>query len=156
MIKVRLATTSDLKSIALLNTRVYNELNIGEKRNTQGSTKLMDFFYKLQPDLFFVAEFNNILVGAIIALIKPWWDGNHLIDGEFIVDTKYQRLGIGSKLLKTLFTEAKQKYGATSWDTYTHRIHEHPLRWYKKIGFQEIQHWIMITGKIDEVLPNLD
>lgn len=156
MINIRLASKNDLKEIAILNSNVYNKLKIGEEWNAEGSEKLMEFFYKFQPDLFFVAKYKNVLVGAIVALVKPWWDGNHLTDGEFIVDTKYQRLGIGSKLLKKLFTVSKRKYKAKSWDTYTHRVHDHPLRWYKKIGFQETQNWVMISGKIDDVLPNLN
>ncbi|MBI4176413.1 MAG: hypothetical protein HY518_04355 [Candidatus Aenigmarchaeota archaeon] len=46
-------------------------------------------------DLQIVAEYNGKPVGAFVAGIKPWWDGNHLADGEIFVhpDCAEQELG---------------------------------------------------------------
>ena len=57
--------------------------------------------------------------------------------------------------MEKLFTEAKEKYDAVSWDTFNHRVYEHPLKWYKSLGFKEIEQWVMISGDIDLVLNNL-
>lgn len=57
--------------------------------------------------------------------------------------------------MKYLFTEASKKYNAVSWDMFTHRVYEHPLNWYKKLGFEEIRSWVMVTGNIKKVLKNI-
>ncbi len=130
-------------------------MKIGEEWDGTSAQKLLEWFYHEQPDLFFVAEMDGKIVGGIVALIKPWWDGNHLADGELFVHPDNQGNKIGVKLIKQLFISAKQKYQAVSWDTFTHIVHEHPLSWYKNLGFEEIEHWKMITGNIDSVLEKI-
>lgn len=154
--KIRNVTESDIPAIASIYADAYNSLNIGEKWTKETAEELMKYFFKEQSDLFFLCEDEGQVVGATVALVKPWWDGNHITDGEIFVRTDYQGKGVGKKLLKALFTESKKKYEALSWDTFTHRVYEHPLKWYKDIGFEEIKHWVMITGDIDKVLSKLE
>ncbi len=155
MIIIRLVKEEELSIIASILKRAYNSLNIGESWSDKESLNLIKWFYTNQSDLFFVAEDKNKIVGGIVALIKPWWDGNHLTDGEIFVDPDNQKKGIGKELIRSLFKTAKDKYQAVSWDTFTHIINEHPLSWYKKLGFEEIKHWQMITGDINKVLAKL-
>lgn len=152
MTNIRPATTEDLETLAGIYTIAYNSLNIGENWNDEASLQEMEHFYKLQPDLFFTAEEDGKIVGAIVSILKPWWDGFHLTDGEFFIDPSFQGKGIGTELIKHMFTFAQEKYRAVSWDTFTHRIHPFPLNWYKKLGFEEIKQWVMITGNIEKVL----
>lgn len=156
MVHIRLIKENDLECIAQIYCDSYNSLDIGEHWNIQSANKLMHFFYSSQSDLFFCAESNKDIVGATVAIVKPWWDGNHLTDGEIFVAPNTQQKGIGTQLLKTLFSEAKKHYSAKSWDTFTHIIHDHPLSWYKKLGFSQISHWTMITGDIDKVLATIE
>lgn len=152
---VRPIKQSDFEELAEIYTVAYNSLNIGENWDKESAVDLLKYFYKEQPDLFFTAELDGKIAGAIVAMVRPWWDGNHLIEGEIFVHPDYQKRGVGVMLIKTLFTEAKQKYNAISWDTFTHTIYENPLAWYKDLGFEEIKHWQMITGNIDKVLGNI-
>jgi GNAT superfamily N-acetyltransferase len=92
------------------------------------------------------------VVGGIVATVRPWWDGNHLIEGEIFVHPKHQKKGIGVKLIEHLFTRAKEKYNVVSWDTHTHKVYKDPLAWYRSLGFEEIKKWTMITGNIAKVL----
>ncbi len=156
MTNIRQANTTDLKELAQIYAYAYNSLNIGENWNEITALALIRFLYENQPDLFFVAEIDNKIIGGIVASIRPWWDGNHLIDGEVFVNPDYQKKGIGINLIKKLLTTAKNKYKAISWDTYTHTIHTHPLKWYKSIGFEEPSHWTMIVGDIEKVLNNIE
>lgn len=155
MLNIRLATELDLISLGIIYSKAYNALNIGEKWTDDTAYKFLKHFYNDQPDLFFAAEINRKIVGGIVSLVKPWWDGNHLTDGEIFVSPDYQNKGVGAELIKRMFTEGLRKYQAISWDTFTHRVHEHPLKWYKKMGFTEIDQWVMITGDIKEVLRKL-
>ncbi len=154
MVNIRLVREADLPKLSEIYKAAYNPLNIGENWDSDTALKLMRHLYDEQGDLFFVAE-EEAIVGGIVALVKPWWDGNHLTDGEVFIDPHHQNKGIGTKLINRLFTESLEKYKAISWDTFTHRVHEYPLKWYKSIGFKEIEQWVMITGDIKEVLERL-
>lgn len=149
---IRLAKEEDLLILAGIYRTAYNAINIGESWSHDSALKLLKHLYSQQSDLFFIAEENGIIVGGSVALLKPWWDGNRLTDGEIFIDPKFQGKGIGTQLIKFMFNEASRKYGAISWDTFTHRIYEHPLKWYRKLGFEEIKDWVMITGNIKKVL----
>lgn len=92
------------------------------------------------------------VIGGIVATVRPWWDGNHLIEGEIFVHPQHRKKGIGVKLIEKLFAVAKEKYNVVSWDTHTHKVYKDPLAWYKSLGFEEIKKWTMITGNIDKVL----
>lgn len=154
-VSLRLATGDDLNLLREIYIQAYNSLNIGEHWNKQSAYKYIEYLWNDQPDLFFVAEIEGKVVGGIVATVRPWWDGNHLIEGEIFVHPKYQGKGIGVKLIKQLFTTAKEKYEAVSWDTYTHIVHDNPLKWYKQLSFEEINHWTMITGNIEKVLKTI-
>lgn len=155
-ITIRPTTSDDLHELAAIYTSAYNGLNIGEKWTVEKAEKLLEYFRKEQADLFFTATIDNKIAGGIIALVKPRWDGNHLTDGEIFVSHDYQKQGVGRALIKRLFLEAVEKYDAVSWDTFTHRVYEHPLKWYKSLGFEEIKHWVMIGGDCKKVLENLN
>jgi len=155
MISIRLAKNADLKQIAKIFIASYKHIEDDEKWDLENAHKLINHFYNAQKDLFFIAEENGQIVGGIVALIKPWWDGNHLTDGEFIVHPTHQKKGIGAKLINHLFLHAQKKYNAVSWDTFTFNENKHPLTWYKKIGFKEIEKWIMISGNVKEVLKKV-
>ena len=153
--EIRSTRREDLKSLAEIYVTAYNSLNIGEKWTKETAVRMLTHLFEIQPDLTFTALINRKVVGGVNALVKPWWDGNHITDGEIFVDSSHQGQKIGKKLLKRLFQEAKKRYGAVSWDTFTHIVYKHPLLWYKSMGFEEIPHWTMITGDIDKVLTKL-
>ncbi len=153
--EIRPARVEDIDRMAEIYADAYNILRIGENWTKETAIKALTHLFSTQPDLTFVATIDGKIVGGVNAIVKPWWDGNHLTDGEIFVASGHQGQKIGKQLLRTLFKEAKEKYNAVSWDTFTHIVHEHPLRWYKSMGFEEIPHWTMITGDINKVLHNL-
>mgnify|MGYP001581110235 CR=1 FL=1 len=103
---------------------------------------------------FSTTEVDGKIVGGFIAGIKPWWNGNHLVDGEIFVHPEFQKKGVGNALSKIMFKRAIEKYDAKVWDTYTFRG-KFPLKWYKKLGFEEINEWTMISGDIRKALGKL-
>ncbi len=122
MTKIRRANPGDLDKLAEIYTKSYNSLDIGENWDEKSAKKLLKHLFNDQEDLFFVVEERGKPVGAIVGLIKPWWDGNHITDGELFVHPDHQKKGLGKKLVKKLFEEALDKYNAVSWDTFTHVI----------------------------------
>jgi L-amino acid N-acyltransferase YncA len=152
---IRLAQKEDLPGLADVYTLSYNAADISEHWTPDAALKLLEYLYKDQPDLFFVAEADHVVIGAIVATVRPWLDGNHLIEGELFLHPEHQHHGLGVTLVKRLFTTAKEQYNVVAWDTYTHIVHKHPLTWYKKLGFEEIKEWTMITGNVDRVLDTI-
>ncbi len=156
MIKIRQIEQRDLDKLSEIYSEAYRVFDVGERWTKDSAYKLLNYWLERQPDLSFVAEIDGKVVGAFVAGIKPWWDGNHLFDGEIIVDPKYQKHGVGSELSKTMFKAAIEKYNVSIWDAYTFKNSEHPLSWYKSLGFEEIKEWTMISGDIKKALDLLD
>jgi len=155
-IAVRLMKKKDLKKLAEIYVRVYKKFDVGERWNQKSAQKLLVYWFRRQPDLAFVAEHHRKVIGAFVAGIKPWWNGNHLVDGEIFVDPDYQKKGIGTLLSKTMFKEALRKYKAKVWIAYTFKKYEFPLKLYKNLGFDEMKEWTIIYGDIKKALKKLE
>jgi ribosomal protein S18 acetylase RimI-like enzyme len=154
-IKIRSTTKKDLGPLAKVYSLVYKESEVKENWDILSAKKLLTYWFERQPDLFFVAEKNSNIIGAVVAGIKPWWDGNHLVDGEIFVHPKYQKEGAGTELSKVLYKKALEEYGVVYFDTYTFKNTKFPLDWYKSQGFKENTEWTMIEGKVKDLLFNL-
>jgi len=154
-INIRLMQEKDLDELAEVYTEVYQKFDVGERWTTETSKKLFSYWYDKQPDLFFVAEHESKVVGGFVAGVKPWWDGNHLSDGEIFVHPDHQKQGIATKLSIALYEKALEKYNVTEFDASTFKKKEFPLSWYKSIGFEENEDWTIISGNIKTILSNL-
>lgn len=153
---IRLMKNSDLNKVAALYANIYAKVDIGEKWTRATAYKLMKHFLLKQPDLAFIALLNNKIVGGFVAGIKPWWDGNHLVDGEIFVDFNYHKRGIGSELSKAMYAKAIKKYKIAGIDFVTFSKNNFPLKWYKSMGFVVGRELIMINGDANKVMQRLD
>jgi GNAT superfamily N-acetyltransferase len=126
-----------------------------EQWSEETAHALLAHWLKRQPDLAYVAEYENRLVGAFVVGIRPWWDGNHLVDGELFVDRQYQGKGIARALMQKVLLIAVEKYDPVFWETYTFRSQDFPLDWYKRLGFREIEEWVMIRAETGQLLRRL-
>lgn len=153
-IQIRLMKKGDLECLAEVYTKVYEVFDVGERWDKKSAYKLLEYLFKHQSDLAFVAEYDGQIVGAFLTLVKPWWDGKHLVEGEVFVHPDYQQRGIGTKLMKVAFKTAKEK-GVVACDGVTFKEFKHPLSWYKRLGFKEIKDWTIITCDIEKVLKKL-
>ncbi|MBM3232709.1 GNAT family N-acetyltransferase [Candidatus Pacearchaeota archaeon] len=151
---IRAIENKDLDSLARIYAETYDYFDVGEIWTPQSAKEMLRYWLNKQPDLCFLAEEMEIQ-GAFVIGVKPWWDGNHLVDGEIFVHPDYQKKGIGTALLRHVFAEARKKYNVVRWDTFTVRD-KYPLNWYKSIGFTEIKEWAMISAVPREVMNKLD
>jgi L-amino acid N-acyltransferase YncA len=155
-ISIRLINENDINPISEMYCDIYNSLEeLGEHWTKHSAHNFIYSFYKRQPDLFFIAQYNKKLAGAIVAGIQPWWDGHHLVEGEIFVDPKLENKGIDKKLLRHLLVTARTKYHAVAWDTITPITGNHPLRSFQQLGFIEVPIWKAISGDIHTVLKRL-
>jgi GNAT superfamily N-acetyltransferase len=154
-LQIRLAEETDLPTLSRVYAKAYKVFDVGERWTDESALRLLKHWFKKQPDLFFTAFYKDRVAGGFVAAILPWWDGNHLVDGELFVHPDFQKLGIGTELCKALYRKALEEYGVTSFDTTTFKKSEFPLSWYKSHGFKEHKDWILITGEVKELLDNL-
>ena len=145
----------DLQQLAEVYALVYQKFDIGEKWTVETAKKLLFHWFDKQPDLAFVAEFDAQVVGAFVAGIKPWWDGNHISDGEIFIHPDYQKKGIATKLSIALYEKALEKYKVVSFDAYTFKKTKFPLSWYLSQGFIQNEDWAMISGNVKSILSKL-
>lgn len=147
---------NDIEILAQEYANYYNNSVLEEKWTTETATSMFKYFYDKTPDLFFVAYDNEKPVGAIMTLLKPWWDGMHLEDGEVFVLPEYRRGGVAKQLFKTLFQYAIEKYDATILEAHTYEDENgFPYCWYKKLGFETIDDWKIISGDIKQIVEKL-
>lgn len=157
MTNIRLAKKDDLDNLAKIYKDLYGESILKEDWSIEKSYGLLNFFYTLQADIFVVAEVDGEVVGAVMSLVKPWHDGNRLIETEIFVANDYQRQGIASRLFHEHFKLAMEKYNAKIMEAHTYQEENgYPLNWYKKQGYKVIDEWYVINGNIKEVYKYFD
>ena len=156
VLKIRKIRLKDIDVLAEIYNQTYlpSVFDIGERWTKKSAYEMLNYWLKRNPELAFLAESDGKIVGAFLVDVKPWWDGNHLIDGEIFVHPNYQKKGIGTALLMFMFDYAIKKYNVIRWDTYTVKG-KYPLEWYKSLGFKEIEEWSMISADVREVLNKL-
>ena len=117
---IRLVKLEDIISLAPIYKELY-DADIGEFWSIESAGKLLKYWYDKQQDLFFVAEEDGKAVGAIMSGVKPWFDGNRLVDTELFVAKDYQEKHIGRELYKKHLSEAEydNTVNTISYDQFT-------------------------------------
>lgn len=151
-VKYRLAKQSDLPTLAKIYCSLYVNSALKENWTLESAYGLLDYFYRLNQDIFVVAEYNALPIGAIASLVKPWHDGNRLIETEAFVDQGHQKQGIGSQLFREHFDLAVEKYNVKVIEAYTYKEADgYPLNWYRKQGYDIVHDWFVINGDINKI-----
>lgn len=92
-----------------------------------------------------------------MAAIQPWWDGNHLVEGELLVHSNFKHYsGYATGLLEKILTVAEQKYQAVTWDTIVPAVIGHPFRHYEQLGFYETPVWKAVAGDVSSILRQIE
>lgn len=156
MIQIKLAEKNDLPQCAEILRDIYNNNVLSEGWTIESSNAICKFYFKLNPDLFFVAKNEDEVVGFTFSYIKPWADGNQLMAEELSVKESYRKQKIASKLLKTLVEAAKQKYNITCVNGTTYNgENKMPYSWYERIGFKKVEDLFLIESNPDDILRNI-
>ena len=154
---IRLVRKEDINDLAIIYKDLYDNVDIGENWSIKSATELLTYWYERQSDLFFVSEEDGQVVGGVVSGIKPWFDGNRLIDGEIFVSNKYQGRHIAKDLFKAHLSAAKDKYNAKVMEFHTYGDEtEFPQNWYTRIGCKKDNELIIMNGNIDEIINKLN
>lgn len=147
----------DLETLSVIYADAFRPEKTNEHWTPTLAKQVMNYWHKRSPEgMQILAEQEGKVLGAIFMDIKPWWDGPRMIDGEFFVSSEAQGMGVGRILLKTILQKAKDGYNITCFETITFKPEtEHPLKWYKRLGFEIDEVLVVISGKTDTILENL-
>ncbi len=152
---IGLLKRNHLQEAGRVYARAYNSLKIGEVWTNARARALLNSYFKKQPDLALVAKQGGKIIGVCLALLKPWWDGNRLVEVELFIEPRFQRLGIGRRLVGELLLRAKKKYHATVFEAITFSKKEFPMSWYKRLGLKKSEKLVLIEGSVDALLKRL-
>lgn len=131
--KIREFTIEDYPAVRELWRAVGLELRPGDD--------LEDIKLKLKrdPDLFLVTEHDGRIVGSVIG----GWDGRRGWIYHLAVSPNYQRIGIGSGLVKQLEARLVAK-GAKMVNAQVHKLNAISTTFFKSMGYDERSHLVMI------------
>ena len=153
MIKITLIEKNELPQCASILRDIYNNNVLNEGWTVESSNAICTFYFKVNPDLFFVAKKENEVVGFIFSYIKPWANGNQLMIEELSVKETYRKQGIASQLLKMLVKKAQRKYNIACVNGTTYSGEgKMPFSWYERIGFKKVEDLFLIKGNPNDIL----
>lgn len=146
--KIRSAKSSDIPGMAAAYVAAFKDVDPSELWTHESAAELVRFLLRSQPDLSFVAELEDKIVGGISGMAKPWWDGCHLVQTEIFLAPKGQRKGIGSALFYHFLRVARTKYKATHMEAITFKGLDFPSSWYLQLGFTDKDDWKVVFGEV--------
>lgn len=152
MITFQEVKEKDLSILASLYSVISFDSKPEENWNNSTALSYLTYFYHLQPDLFLCAYDDDIPVGAVFSVLKPYWNGMRLSELEVFVSEDYRDQNIGKKLLENHFELAMAKYHVSSVNTV---VHQDYLSWFQKIGLEAFYDRITLYGNIENCLQEL-
>lgn len=150
MISFSQVQKKDFPLLAKIYARAYNkEWDSWTAKSSQEMIK-----YRYKKNIKIKVLYNDKIVWVFFSDVKPLYFWNILNDGDVVVDPKYQKLWIGKKLFIYGMEYAQKKFNVVWWDFYTFKD-SYQYDWYKRIGFNDSDKWVFMSGKIDDVLKKI-
>ncbi|MFZ2151292.1 MAG: GNAT family N-acetyltransferase [Candidatus Absconditicoccaceae bacterium] len=149
MLKIIKAQKDDLLDLAKIYMKSYNAE--GEKWTLAKSKDMIN--YRFTKKLKLKATLDGKIVGLLFSDIKPFYNGNILIDGDLVIDLKYQKQGIGKELFFYGMDYAHKNFGVRFREFYTFRD-SYQYKRYKKLGFYDSEKFVLMAGNIEDILKN--
>ena len=130
---IRKATSPDHEKISLIFREEYCKSPYNEKWTKESaSNKIKEYFNK---SFILVAEESKEVIGFIIFNEFVWDDGPRVLINEIVVTEKFQRQGIGKRLIEEVEKYSKTN-GKKGISLLAHKEAK-SINFYKKQGFKE-------------------
>ncbi len=141
---IRKARKKDLMEIAEIEMAEFSKPPFNDKNPLKKVLKSLNFYIKIAN--IYVAVIDNKIAGVIIFKQEQWWGGSVIIIEDLIVHEKYQKKGIGKKLINWLESYAKKKkVNFLSFMTNKKAI---SVNFYKKLGYKQDKNLIFMEKKL--------
>lgn len=153
--KIRQINESDLPALGCAYVESFKAVDPSEEWTSERAVALLKFIYSKQPDLSFLVEENGEIGGGVLGMIKPWWDGNHLVETELFLIPSFQNKGAGTALFLHFLESAQERYQVNLMESLTFKNLEFPLSWYLRLGFEAKSDWQVMFGDVKRVIRGL-
>ncbi len=150
MITFSLIQKKDIPALADIYARAFNAQ--WQIWNKETSKAIIEYRYAKKIKL--KVAYKGKIIWAFFTDVKPLFYGNVLNDWDIFIDPDFQRLWIGRRLFVYGMQYAKKKFNIVGWDFYTIK-NSYQYKRYKRIGFYPSSKWVMMSGKIDDVLKKM-
>jgi len=140
----------DIPILAKIYADAYNKE--GEHWTSKTSQDIVEYRYK--KSIKIKAIYNKKIVWVFFSDIKPLCCWNILNDGDVVMNPKYQKLWIWRQLFIYGIEYSIKKFHVVGWDFFTFKD-SYQCNWYERIGFTISNKWIMMSGKVTDVLKKL-
>ncbi|MBS3089242.1 GNAT family N-acetyltransferase [Candidatus Pacearchaeota archaeon] len=138
-LKIRKAEPADFERLEGILSQ--NEMLNSEEIDGKEAMKRV---YEQMGKYFLVAELGNCVVG----MIRGCYDGSRALIHQMAVDKKYQKQGIGKKLMRELASKLKSD-GAKSLSVTSA---EKSREYYRNLRFSDLPITLMVCFDINEVI----
>lgn len=153
--KVKIIIIKPKHAVNLAKVYIASFRTRGEKWTLKRAEALIKDYISKQPDMAIAAVVDDKIVGGFLCLIKPWFDGNRLVETDLFVNPKIHQSGVGTILLKEALTRAKRNYKAVVLGGVTFTNLDFPISWYKRLGIDQVKELMFVGGKVETILRNL-
>ncbi|HJX50554.1 MAG TPA: GNAT family N-acetyltransferase [Candidatus Nanoarchaeia archaeon] len=143
MVKIRKFKRTDINRLVEIFRQEYKKKPYNEKWKKESAKSYIGG----KSRYFFVAIEGKAIVGFIQGNLYPWHDGLRGHINEIVVDSKYQRKGIGKALIKFIIKQFKKKKANTI--ALSAKRKANAFKFYKKLNFKdEGEGYISLKRKI--------
>lgn len=149
---IRRVKPEELNKLISVYRSAYEGLEEYAYTSTGEIRSYMRWLYRGDPSGFFVAELNGEIVG-FVAVHADWWDkriGRTAEIHEVVVHKRYQRMGIGKKLMQRAIEYAIER--GCSWTSlWVGSGNTIAREWYLKLGFEEVSngyYWVRMLKRL--------
>ena len=151
----------DIASISDAYARYYRESVIHEPWTPEKVADLLRYSCTKQPDLFFAAyDEEGKPEGFVLSFVRPFSDGNHLVDTEVFVDPRLslaRRSFAAKELTVKLLETAVRDVHVMAIDGFAYEDENgFPLNMYQKMHMVEDRDLKMFTANISEFLTRIE
>ena len=91
------------------------------------------------------------IIWFIFSDVKPFYNGNILIDWDLVVSPKYQKNSIGKQLFFYGMQYAQKNLSVRFREFYTFRD-SYQYKRYKKLWFYDSQKFVLMAGNIEDII----
>jgi ribosomal protein S18 acetylase RimI-like enzyme len=139
---IRNVRKDELEKLVPLYVEAYRGLEEYAERGHDNVVDYLEWLYYTCPEGFFAAEVNGEIVGFLAC--NPRWRGPNdhptCEIHEIVVSPKWQRRGIGRRLMETALALGERR-GCPTASLWVGVGNERARKWYEKFGFEVVGSW---------------
>lgn len=150
--QVRLMKKKDINDVTKIIVDAFKKESKLKRWDIAIAEKYVNIIYRISKDVCFVATDKEKIIGISLNEILPQCSVQILKLSMFVVEEKYRRNKIASRLIKKAIEKANKKYNIETVEVGLETITNFPIMWFERLGFNKKENYEILRGKIKEVV----